>query len=238
MPRPVALEAHDLQVGFGPKVALASLNLTAREGEVTALLGPNGAGKTTFIRVCTGLISPQKGDVKIFGESPATPNNLARIGVMPQQTGAWAQINARSLLQYLGALYANPLPATELMELLDITPYANTPYRRLSGGQQQAVNLAGALIGRPSLLFLDEPTAGADVRAKRQVWALLDQVRSAGVSLLLTTHDMREAEELSDLVYIIDHGKIAVSGALSELTATDSLEEVFLTYTEAGVADA
>lgn len=117
------------------------------------------------------------------------------------------------------------------MTLLGIDAFATTPYRRLSGGQQQLVNLAGALIGRPELVFLDEPTAGLDVRVKRSVWELVRQVRDSGVAVLLTTHDMREAAELADEVHIIDRGRVTVSGSVEELTRVDDLETVFLSHT-------
>ncbi len=156
---------------------------------------------------------------------------------MPQQTGAWSQIAARQLLRYLSGLYEHPQPANELIKRLGIDAFSSTPYRRLSGGQQQLVNLAGALIGRPELVFLDEPTAGLDVRAKRSVWEVVRSVRDAGVAVLLTTHDMREAAELADEVHIIDRGRITVSGTVEELTCHDDLETVFLAHTSATGAE-
>ena len=159
---PAALHASDLRLAFGSVAALDGLSLTAESGQVTALLGPNGAGKTTFIRCCTALARPDSGALELFGHLPGSPEALARIGLMPQSTGAWSGIRAGELLAYLAKLYANPQPVDELIKLLGIGPFASTPYRRLSGGQQQAVNLAGALIGRPGLVFLDEPSAGLD----------------------------------------------------------------------------
>ncbi len=201
------------------------------QGRVTSLLGPNGAGKTTFIRCCTGLVQPDSGDLELFGQSPGSREGLSRVGLMPQQTGAWSQIAPRQLLTYLSKLYAHPQPAASLMTLLGIDAFATTPYRRLSGGQQQLVNLAGALIGRPEVVFLDEPTAGLDVRVKRSVWDLVRQIRDSGVAVLLTTHDMREAAELADEVHIIDRGRITVSGTIEELTRHEDLETVFLSHT-------
>lgn len=225
------LVARDVRVSFGGSPALAGLDLTASPGEVTALLGPNGAGKTTFIRCCTGLVSPDAGVVEIFGEAPGSATARARVGLMPQSTGAWSAITAGHLLHYLSRLYANPQPVPELIDRLGIGPFENTPYRRLSGGQQQAVNLAGALVGRPGLVFLDEPTAGLDVRAKRNTWELISEVRDAGVAILLTTHDMHEASELADEVNIIDRGRITTRGTVPDLTRDADLEEVFLANT-------
>lgn len=225
------LLARGLSVSFNGRAALDALDLSVTAGRITALLGPNGAGKTTFIRCCTGLVMPDAGELALFGHSPGSSAARERIGLMPQSTGAWAGIAPRHLLPYLAGLYADPQPVDALMELLGIDAYATTPYRRLSGGQQQAVNLAGALVGRPSLVFLDEPTAGLDVRARRLVWDLAKQVRDAGVAILLTTHDMAEAEALADEVHIIDRGRITRRGTVEDLTREGSLEDVFLAHT-------
>jgi ABC-2 type transport system ATP-binding protein len=153
---------------------------------------------------------------------------------MPQSTGAWSGIRAGELLHYLARLYAHPLPVDALIDRLGIGSYATTPYRRLSGGQQQTVNLAGALIGRPELVFLDEPTAGLDPHARRASWELVGELRAAGVSVVLTTHAMDEAAALADEVAIVDRGRTAISGTVAVLTADGtSLEDVFLRHTHA-----
>lgn len=231
---PPLLAAAALDVTFGERKVLDGLSLDAKAGQVTALLGPNGAGKTTFIRCCTGLVRPDAGTLHLFGHLPGSHEVLTRVGLMPQQTGAWSQVTPRQLLTYLARLYAHPQPVDTLMTLLGIDHFSSTPYRRLSGGQQQLVNLAGALLGRPSLVFLDEPTAGLDVRVKRTVWDLVLRVRDAGVAVLLTTHDMREAAELADAVHIIDRGRITISGTVQELTTHEDLESVFLAHTSPG----
>lgn len=225
------LIANELSLAFGANRALAGLTLTADAGAVTALLGPNGAGKTTFIRCCTGLAAPDGGELTLFGERPGSPEVLARIGLMPQTTGAWSGIKAGELLRYLASLYEDPQPVADLSSLLGIDAFASTPYRRLSGGQQQAVNLAGALVGRPALVFLDEPSAGLDPRARRLTWDLISRVRDSGVAVVLTTHDMHEAAELADLVYIVDRGRVQVSGTVADLTTDGSLEDAFLQHT-------
>lgn len=225
------LQARDVRISFGSKQALAGLSLDADAGRITALLGPNGAGKTTFIRCCTGLAKPDGGTLTLFGGEPGSPEVLPRIGLMPQTTGAWSGITAVRLLTYLARLYANPQPVDQLMELLGIDDFATTPYRRLSGGQQQAVNLAGALIGRPDLVFLDEPSAGLDPRSRRNTWDLLARVRSDGVGIVLTTHDMQEAEALADHVYIVDRGRVTAEGTVASLTVNGSLEDAFLAHT-------
>jgi ABC-2 type transport system ATP-binding protein len=237
IPDDAALVVEGLSVELGRRAVLSGLTLQARRGTLTAVLGPNGAGKTTLIRCCTGLITPSAGSVTVLGRRPGSPEAACRVGLMPQSTGAWSGIKAGELLHYLAGLYAHPLPVAPLMDRLGITASARTPYRRLSGGQQQAVNLAGALVGRPELVFLDEPTAGMDPHARRATWALLAELRLAGVSIVLTTHAMDEAETLADQVYIVDRGQVVVSGTVPELTRRgDTLETVFLAHTQAGVA--
>jgi ABC-2 type transport system ATP-binding protein len=229
--------AEGVALRFGTTDALQGLDFSARRGALTALLGPNGAGKTTFLRCCTGLLRPQSGYLFVLGQQPGSTTVAARAGFMPQSTGAWSGIKAAELLGYLARLYASPLPVPALVERLGIGPYAATPYRRLSGGQQQTVNLAAALVGRPELAFLDEPTAGLDPHARRSAWDLLREVRAAGVSVVLTTHAMDEAEALADEVFILDRGRVAVSGTVAQLTGgRRSLEDVFLanTHAEAG----
>jgi ABC-2 type transport system ATP-binding protein len=230
--RASALLVDELVVRFDRRPVLDSLSLRADTGVLTAILGPNGAGKTTLIRCCTGLLTPESGVLEVLGEPPGSPANAARVGLMPQSTGAWSGIRAVELLSYLASLYAHPLAVPAIVERLGIGGYAKTPYRRLSGGQQQAVNLAGALIGRPALVFLDEPTAGMDPHARRATWELLRELRASGVSIVLTTHAMDEAETLADQVFIVDDGAVKVSGTVAELTASgDTLEDVFLTQT-------
>jgi ABC-2 type transport system ATP-binding protein len=227
-----ALVVDRLSVALGGRPVLDGLSLSAAPGRLTAVLGPNGAGKTTLIRCCTGLLAADSGTVTVLGRSAGSAEVAARVGLMPQSTGAWSGIKAVELLRYLAGLYAHPHDVEALVRRCGITSFARTPYRRLSGGQQQAVNLAGALIGRPELVFLDEPTAGMDPHARRATWALLDELRTVGVAIVLTTHAMDEAQALADHVYIVDAGQVTVAGTVDELTAGErSLEDVFLAHT-------
>ncbi len=211
---------------------LDNLSVRALRGGVTAVLGPNGAGKTTLVRCCTGIVTPAAGSITVFGSPVGHRDVAARVGVMPQSTGAWSGIRPGELLRYLASLYAHPQDPEALMNRLGITGFARTPYRRLSGGEQQAVNLAGALVGRPELVFLDEPTAGMDPHARHATWDLLEELRAAGLSIVLTTHTMDEAAALADQVFILDRGRVAVSGTVAELTkGGDTLEDVFLSHT-------
>jgi ABC-2 type transport system ATP-binding protein len=231
-----AVRVAGLVVKFGRRAVLDGLALEAKTGALTAVLGPNGAGKTTLIRCCTDLVRPSQGTVRVLGLAPRSRMLAGRIGLMPQSAGSWSGIKAVELLHYLAGLHAHPLPVPELVERLGLSDCAKTPYRRLSGGQQQAVNLAGALIGRPELIFLDEPTAGMDPHARRATWLLLRELRANGVTMLLTTHAMDEAEALADQVFIVDRGRVAISGTVRQLTKSgESLESVFLTHTSARV---
>lgn len=230
------LDVGELTVSFGQRRALDELTLRAAAHQLTAILGPNGAGKTTLIRCCGGLIRPDAGALTVLGDLPGSAAGAARVGIMPQSTGAWSGIKPLELLGYLAGLYARPLSVDALADRLGLHQLARTPYRRLSGGQQQAVNLAGALIGRPELVFLDEPTAGMDPHARRSTWELLEELRASGVSIILTTHAMEEAAALADRIHILDHGHVAVSGTVDGLTADGStLEEVFLSHTHASI---
>lgn len=230
-----ALTLTDVRKNFGSTAALAGLSVQAERGKITAVLGPNGAGKTTMVRCCTGLVSPDAGSISVLGGQPGTRETATKIGLMPQAVGAWSYIKAGELLAYLAQLSANPQPVAELADLLGLQDLLETPYRRLSGGQQQSVNLAAALVGRPELVFLDEPTAGLDPRVKRTTWEVIADLRDAGVAVLLTTHQMDEAQTLADQVYIMDQGKVTISGTVKQLTATSSLEEVFLAHTTARI---
>jgi ABC-2 type transport system ATP-binding protein len=231
-----AVRVDDVVVKYGSRAVLDGLSLEAKAGALTAVLGPNGAGKTTLVRCCTNLLRPVAGAVSVLGLRAGSRQLAGRIGLMPQSAGSWSGIRAGELLRYLAGLYANPLPVTALVERLGLTDCAKIPYRRLSGGQQQAVNLAGALIGRPELVFLDEPTAGMDPHARRATWLLLRELRANGVTMLLTTHAMDEAEALADEVFIVDRGRVTISGTVRQLIKSGgSLETVFLTHTTARV---
>jgi ABC-2 type transport system ATP-binding protein len=217
-----AVEVDDLVVRYGARTALDGLSLSVARGSVTAVLGPNGAGKTTAVEVCEGLRRPTAGSVRVLGLDPQSRHaELApRVGVMLQNGGAWSGVRADELLRYIASLHAHPLPVDELSELLGLGACGRTPFRRLSGGQQQRVGLAAAVVGRPELVFLDEPTSGLDPQARRATWGLVDRLRADGVTVVLTTHYLEEAERLADDVYVIDRGRVIAQGAPAELTAS------------------
>jgi ABC-2 type transport system ATP-binding protein len=201
--------------------ALDGLSLAAGPGQVTALLGPNGAGKTTTVEICEGFRRQDGGTVEVLGLDPADPALKARIGVMLQSGGVPATARAGEFLRLVASFYAAPLEPAVLLDRLGLTEHARTPYRRLSGGQQQRLALATAVIGRPELVFLDEPTAGLDPQARHATWELIEQLRASGVAVLLTTHYMDEAERLADQVVIIDGGRVVAEGSPAELTGAE-----------------
>ncbi|WP_046319268.1 ABC transporter ATP-binding protein [Mycobacterium sp. UM_Kg1] len=208
--------------GTGPAAieAVAGLDFEVETAEVFALLGPNGAGKTTTVEMCEGFVRPDAGTIEVLGLDPVADNDRlrARIGVMLQGGGAYPAARAGEMLKLVASYSANPLDPQWLLDTLGLTDAARTTYRRLSGGQQQRLALACALVGRPELVFLDEPTAGMDAHARLLVWELIDALRRDGVTVVLTTHHLREAEELADRLLIIDHGAVVAAGTPAELT--------------------
>jgi ABC-2 type transport system ATP-binding protein len=215
-----ALAITDLIMRYGDKVAVDGLNLSVPQGVIAAVLGPNGAGKTTTLETCEGYRTPQGGEVRVLGLDPVTDRRrlLPRIGVMLQGGGAWSGVRATEMLRHVASMYAHPLDVGMLVDRLRLGDCGRTPYRRLSGGQRQRLGLAMALIGRPELVFVDEPTAGLDPQARRTVWALLEELRSDGVTTVLTTHFMEEAERLADQVFVVDHGRVVAAGTPTALT--------------------
>ncbi|MCP3421438.1 ABC transporter ATP-binding protein [Nocardioides pinisoli] len=220
MPASPAVVVDGLVMAYGDKVAVDGLSLEVARGSITAVLGPNGAGKTTTLETCEGYRVPQRGTVRVLGLDPQRERAalLPRIGVMLQSGGAWSGVRAVEMLEHMAALHAHPLDTNMLVERLGLADCGRTPYRRLSGGQKQRLGLAIALVGRPELVFVDEPTAGMDPQARRTTWEMLEEVRADGVTVVLTTHHMDEAEHLADRIHIIDRGTLIASGTPAELT--------------------
>lgn len=216
----VAVEVRGLVKRYDGRAVVDGLDLIARQGAVTAVLGPNGAGKTTTIECCEGLRSPDGGTVRVLGLDPVADARALRprVGVMLQDGGLPTGVRALELLRHVAAMYASPRPVDELAERLGLHGFARTTVRRLSGGQRQRVALAAAVVGRPDVVFLDEPSAGMDPQSRRAVWDLVRELRADGVAIVLTTHLMDEAADLADHVHVVDHGKVIASGSVRELT--------------------
>ena len=212
---------EDLVVRHGELSAVDHLSLEVAEGGVMALLGPNGAGKTSTVETLEGLRAPSAGRVRVLGLDPISERSrlVADIGVMLQQGGVYPVMTPDQALRLFAAYYADPLDPADLLERLGLAEVAATPWRRLSGGEQQRLSLALALVGRPRVLFLDEPTAGVDVHGRATIREVIAEQASQGVTILLTTHEMAEAEAVADRVAIIHRGRLAVSGTMDELTS-------------------
>src|SRR5690242_21362383 len=203
-----AVEIGRLVKRYGQTTAVDGLTLSAARGAVTGILGPNGAGKTTTIEICEGYRRPDQGTVRVLGLDPVRDARALRprVGVMLQSGGLPQAVPAGEYLRVMASFYAHPLDPAALLDRLGLAGSVRVPCRRLSGGQQQRLSLAAAIIGRPELVFLDEPTAGLDPQARHATWDLITSLRADGVSVILTTHFMEEAERLSDHVVIIDAG--------------------------------
>lgn len=220
--REPAVEVSGLVKRYGSKpvkTAVDGLDLTVASGTVTAILGPNGAGKTTTVETCEGYRRPDAGTVRVLGLDPVADAAALRprIGVMLQSGGVYPGARAEEMLRHTATLHAHPLDVDALIDRLGLGGCGRTAYRRLSGGQQQRLALAMAVVGRPELVFLDEPTAGLDPQARRATWDLVRELRADGVSTVLTTHFMDEAEQLADDVAIIDGGRVIAQGSPEEL---------------------
>lgn len=233
-----ALRLRGVVKRYGDVTAVDGLDLTVGQAEVLALLGPNGAGKTTTVEMCEGFLAPDEGTVEVLGTDPSrdTDRLRGRIGVMLQGGGAYPGIRVGEMLDLAASYSADPLDPAWLLETVGLTGHEKSSYRRLSGGQQQRLSLALALVGRPELVFLDEPTAGLDAQSRLAVWDLITALRGDGVSVVLTTHLMDEAEALADHVVIIDHGKAVAQGTISELTSTSDPRVTVCTDRELDVA--
>jgi ABC-2 type transport system ATP-binding protein len=208
--RSAAVEVRDLVKVYDGRCVVDRLTFSVQPGEVFALLGPNGAGKTTTVEILEGYRKPDEGAVRVLGLDPARQGAALkpRIGLMLQQGGLFPQITAGEALRLFAAFYPDPEDHDTLLDQLQLREVARTRFRQLSGGQKQRLSLALALVGRPQLVFLDEPTAAMDPQARRSTWNIIRSLRSRGTTVLLTTHFMDEAEQLANRVAIVDRGKL------------------------------
>ena len=213
-----AVEVDGLVVRYGSVEAVSGVSFAAEAGSVLALLGPNGAGKTTTVETCEGFLRPSAGSVRVLGLDPARDHAALtrRMGVMLQSGGVYPGAYPLEMLRLVASFYASPLDPRELLGRLGVPE--RPVYRRLSGGEKQRLSLALALVGRPEVVFLDEPTAGLDPQARHVTWDLVRSLRTDGVTVVLTTHFMDEAESLADSVVVVDAGRVVASGTVEELT--------------------
>jgi ABC-2 type transport system ATP-binding protein len=223
-----AVEVSDLVVRYGDLVAVDGVSLSADAGSVLALLGPNGAGKTSTVETLEGYRRPSGGSVRVLGLHPIGDHRALteRIGVMLQRGGVYPGMGPLEALRLFASYYAVPDDPAEVLDRVGLAPVARTPWRRLSGGEQQRLSLGLALIGRPEVAFLDEPTAGVDPQGRLAIRQIIASLRDAGVCVVLTTHELEEAERLADRIVIIDHGHIVGQGTPAELMASGGAKEI------------
>ena len=220
-----AIEISHLRVAFESIVAVADVSLQVAYGEVVTLLGPNGAGKTTTVETLLGFRSPSAGTVRLHGLDPVRDHRdvVTRTGALLQRGGVWFPMTPTQVLDLTATYYDAPREPNELLALLDLERCRATPWRRLSGGEQQRTLLALALIGRPRVLVLDEPTTAVDPEGRQVIRQLIHSEAQRGCALLLTTHELNEAERVSDRLVIMNRGSLLAQGTLGELAGAPEL---------------
>lgn len=231
-----AIEVNDLTRRYRRKVAVDGISLRVEAGQIIGVLGSNGAGKTTLVETIAGLRAPTSGSVSVLGLDPRRERDRVRqvLGVQLQEAYLHTSLTGRELIALYRSFYPNPRSAEELLSLVDLTDHADTHFEKLSGGQRQRLNVALALVGRPRVVILDELTTGMDPRARRRVWAAVEDLREQGVTVVLVSHAMDEVERLCDSVVLLDSGRIIAEGTPAQVTAkagTDTLEEAFVALT-------
>jgi len=204
---------------FGNTVALDHLDLDVERGELLAVLGPNGAGKTTAISLLLGLQRPDSGSVRLLGQQPGSMEPRRQVGVMMQEAALAPELRVREQIDLVASYYPDPLKPSEAMEITGTAPLQRRLYGKLSAGQKRQVQFALAIVGRPRLLFLDEPTVGLDLQSREIVWATLRRLVGEGCSIVLTTHYLEEAEALADRVAVLARGRMIATGTVSEMRA-------------------
>jgi ABC-2 type transport system ATP-binding protein len=234
MSNPVLARLQSAVKRYGRVTALDGLDLTVNRGELLALLGPNGAGKSTAIALLLGLQRADAGSAELFGEAPQSIQARRRMGVMMQEVMLAHVMRPRELIRQVATYYPTPYDADGVIARLQLEAIADRPYGKLSGGQKRQVQFAMALVGRPELLFLDEPTVGLDVQAREALWQVLREVIHEGCSIVLTTHYLEEAEALADRVAVVTHGKLVASGTVNEIRAHVSRKTIYCNTALAG----
>jgi ABC-2 type transport system ATP-binding protein len=230
-----AISIRGLVKRYGDFTAVDGLDLDIRRGEIFALLGPNGAGKTTTVEICEGYRERDTGEVRVLGQDPAGGDRRwkSRLGIVLQSGGGDSQLTVRELVRSQASYYPDPRDPDEVLSLVGLTEKAGVRARALSGGQRRRLDVALGIVGRPELLFLDEPTTGFDPEARRQFWSLIRSLRDLGTTMLLTTHYLDEAEALADRVGVIARGRLAEVALPSAIGGRETAPAV-VSWTEGG----
>ena len=224
----IIAELKKLDKNYGKIKALKNFDLKVYKGEVIALLGPNGAGKTTVINLLLGLLRPNNGQVRVFGQDPKNANNRMRKGVMLQIPGIPETLKVREHIELFSSYYPKPMSMQAVLAATGLESLENRLYGKLSGGQKQRLHLALALCGDPDLVFLDEPTTGLDVASRRALWEQVRKITKSGKTVVLTTHYIEEAESLADRVVVIKQGEIIAEGSPSEIKSITAATKIRL----------
>ncbi|WP_232688215.1 ABC transporter ATP-binding protein [Halobacterium zhouii] len=230
------LAAEDVRKFYGDTAALDGVSLSVDEGEVFALVGPNGAGKTTLVRCLTGTTTPDEGAVRLLGEPPADAGKQ-RVGLLPQDFSPTDRLTAGELVGYYAGLYDDARDQSEVLAEVGLDPDDDTWFGDLSGGQKRRACVAAALVNDPDVLFLDEPTTAVDPAGRRALWSVFESLAAAGTTIVLTTHDMAEAERLADDVALLADGRVTASGSPAELVAQHGGPTRLVVETDAGADD-
>ena len=215
----IVASLDNVNMNYGDIQALRGVNFQVRSGEVVALLGPNGAGKTTAVKLLLGLLQPNAGKARVFGGDPTNPENRMRTGAMLQVGRVPETLRVHEHIDLFSSYYQKPMRPAEVLAAVGLEKLGDRKFGDLSGGQRQRVLFALAICGDPDLLFLDEPTVGLDVEARRMLWNEIRRMVSRGKTVLLTTHYLQEADELADRVAVINQGEIIAQGTPSEIKA-------------------
>jgi ABC-2 type transport system ATP-binding protein len=230
------IEVTGLRKSYGSRVAVDGVSFTVERGEIFGILGTNGAGKTTTVECLQGLRQADSGEISVLGLDPAADRAALtrRVGVQLQESRLPAKLRVREALELFASFYPDPADVDVLLDQVDLRDHARAYFGKLSGGQKQRVSIALALVGKPELAILDELTTGLDPHARRETWRLVEGVRATGVTVLLVTHFMDEAERLCDRVAVFDAGRVVATGTPAELRAAagaSTLDDAFVSLT-------
>ena len=230
----LAIDTNQLTKKYGDFQAVNNVSLRVRKGEIFALLGPNGAGKTTTVEILEGHRSKTSGQVKVLGMDPSENSTefRSRVGIVLQETGIEQYLTAVEILEQFTNFYESPRSISELLEMTGLREDKDKRVKKLSGGQKRRLDVAIGLCGNPDLLFLDEPTTGFDPSARRAFWDMIKNLKTAGTTVVLTTHYMEEAEYLADTVALMNHGKLVSQGSLSDLKISNNQTSITFKFDE------